>query len=232
LVLVTDPFGPDDPTTLAAAFNHGLAHYKDHHVIDLDVPLERSACPHHRRNARKALSRLRVEEIDEPLTCLDTWCGHYAKLIRRQGTTGVSRFSRQSFERQLAAPGLEAFGAKADTREIVGMILSYCQGKVGYYRLAAYSPRGHAENALYALFRASAARPGPLAESRGRSRRGRPDAIQARLVAAGPAGVSREARRVSSTLCRAVSGSTGDRFLPGVPVQSRLAWRSRGSLAE
>jgi hypothetical protein len=105
LVLVTDPFGPDDPTALAGAFNHGLAHYKDHHVIDLDVPLDRSARPHHRRSRRH---------------------------VRR---------------------------------------------------------------------------------------RGRPDAIQARLVAAGPAGVFREARRVSSTLCRAVSGSTGDRFLPGVPVQ-------------
>ena len=158
VVLVTDPFGSADPAALAGAFNCGLTHYKDHHVIDLDVPLDRSACPHHRRNARKALARHRVEEIDKPLTCLDTWCGLYAELIRRHGITGVSRFSRQSFQRQLAAPGLVAFGAIADTREIVGMILWYCQGEVGYYHLAAYSPRGYAENASYALFWASAER--------------------------------------------------------------------------
>src|SRR5215831_9409547 len=80
----------------------------------------------------------------------------------------------------------------------------------------------------------AAARSGPLAEPRGRSRRhvrrrGRPDAIQARLVAAGPAGVSREARRVSSTLCQAVPGSTGDGFLPGVPVITPSMEVSRGS---
>src|SRR5262249_4258104 len=54
VVLVTDPFGPDDPAALADAFNRGLVHYKDHHVIDLEVPSDRSACSHHRRNARKA----------------------------------------------------------------------------------------------------------------------------------------------------------------------------------
>src|SRR5215472_12956960 len=70
VVLVTDPFGPDDPAALAGAFNCGLTHYKDHHVIDLDVPLDRSASRHHRRDARKGLARLRIEEIDQPLTWL------------------------------------------------------------------------------------------------------------------------------------------------------------------
>jgi hypothetical protein len=158
LVLVTDPFGPPDPSALAKTFNHGLAHYKDHHVIDLDVPLDRSASPHHRRNARKALARLKVQEIDQPLAWLDTWCDLYARLIGRHAITGVSSFSRESFKRQLAAPGLAAFGAIADTRERVGMILWYCQGDVGYYHLAAYSPRGYAENASYALLWVSAER--------------------------------------------------------------------------
>ena len=36
-----------------AHFSHGLVRYKDHSVIDLEVPLEQSACPHHRRNARR-----------------------------------------------------------------------------------------------------------------------------------------------------------------------------------
>ena len=141
LVLVTDPFGPGGPAALPGAFNHGLAHYKDHYVIDLDVPLDRSACPHHRRKARKALARLRVEENDKPLTCLDTWCGLYAELIRRHGITGVSRFSRQSLERQLAAPGLVVYGAIANTGRNRGHDPLVLPGEVGYYHLAAYSPR-------------------------------------------------------------------------------------------
>ena len=38
------------------------------------------------------------------------------------------------------------------------MILWYCQGEVGYYHLAAYSPGGYAESASFALFWASAER--------------------------------------------------------------------------
>ena len=38
------------------------------------------------------------------------------------------------------------------------MILWYCQGEVGYYHLGAYSQRGYAEGASYALFWASAER--------------------------------------------------------------------------
>jgi hypothetical protein len=156
VVLVTDPFGVADPTPLAGAFNRGLVHYKDHHVIDLDVPLDRSACSHHRRNARKALRRLGVEEVDAPSASLDTWCELYAELIRRHRITGVSRFSRESFALQLAVPGLLALRAVDDKGQVVGMVLWYCQEDVGYYHLAAYSPRGYAENASYALFWASA----------------------------------------------------------------------------
>jgi hypothetical protein len=158
VVLVTDPFGPDDPAGLSGAFSHGLVHYKDHHIIDLEVSLESSACSHHRRKSRKALAQLEVEEIVEPRAYLETWCELYAELIRRHRITGVSRFSREAFDRQLAAPGLTAFRAVADTKEIVGMVLWYCQGEVGYYHLAAYSPRGYAESASYALFWASAER--------------------------------------------------------------------------
>ena len=130
--------------------------YKDHIVIDLEVPLDRSACAHHRRNARRALSRLAVEEIVEPRRYLDTWCELYSGLIDRHGITGMSRFSRSAFEAQLAVPGLVAFRAIDDRADTVGMVLWYPQGTVGYYHLAAYSPRGYEETASYALFWTSA----------------------------------------------------------------------------
>jgi hypothetical protein len=152
VMVVTDPFGPDDPLALSGAFSHGLIAYKDHHVIDLARPLEQSACPHHRRNARKALARLTVEELDEPSRSLDTWCGLYGELSRRHRLAGMCRFSRAAFAAQLAVPGLAAFRAVDDRGETVGMVLWYCQGEVGYYHLAASSPRGYAQKASYALF--------------------------------------------------------------------------------
>jgi hypothetical protein len=156
VVLVTDPFGPADPTALSRAFSHGLVPYKDHQVIDLEVPLETSVCPHHRRKARKARARLTVEEIAEPRQYLDTWCELYGELIRRHQLRGMSCFSREAFAVQLALPGLAAFRAVDDEGGTVGMVWWYCQGDVGYYHLGAYSPRGYAESASYALFWSSA----------------------------------------------------------------------------
>jgi hypothetical protein len=152
VVLVTDPFGPSDPAALGGVFNHGLIRYKDHHVIDLEVPLSQSACAQHRRNARKALSRLTIEVLADPMSYLDTWCELYDELIARHRVTGISRFSSAAFAAQFTVPGLVAFRAVDDDGTTVGMVLWYCQGSVGYYHLAAYSPRGYEEKASYALF--------------------------------------------------------------------------------
>ena len=108
VVLVTDPFGEYDPSALACAFSHGLIPYKIHHIIDLQIPLVESACEHHRRNARKSLERLVVEEIDEPVRFLETWCALYADLIARHRIDDLSRFSTRAFEIQLTVPGLVA----------------------------------------------------------------------------------------------------------------------------
>ena len=151
VVVVTDPFGEFTPSAMVGAFNRGFVRYKDHYVIDLQVPLEVSACTHHRRNARKALAHLDVEEIAEPVRYLDTWCELYAELVARHVLAGMSRFSRRTFEVQLQVPGLVAFRA-VDKGETVGIVLWYCQGDVGYYHLAAYSPRGYQQKASYALF--------------------------------------------------------------------------------
>lgn len=158
VVLVTDPFGPSDPEVIAGAFNQGLVRYKDHYVIDLEVPLSSSACSHHRRNARRALCRLTVEELTDPVLYLDTWCELYAELIARHRITGISCFSRRAFALQFTVPGLVAFRAVDNEGDTVGMVLWYCQGPVGYYHLAAYTPLGYREKASYALFWTAAER--------------------------------------------------------------------------
>jgi hypothetical protein len=157
VVLVTDPFGDFDPPVLAGAFNHGLVPYKVHHVMDMQIPVAESACPHHRRNARKSLERLVVEEVSEPLRFLDTWCALYAELTTRHQINDLSRFSRRAFEIQLTIPGLVAFRA-IEGDATVGMVLWYCQRDVAYYHLAAYSPQGYKHKASYGLFWTSAQR--------------------------------------------------------------------------
>jgi hypothetical protein len=160
VVLVTDPFGPDDVTVLERSFSHGLVRYKDHYFIDLAVPLAQSACAHHRPNARKALKRLEVEEIVEPNHYLGTWCGLYEELKARHRLTGVSCFSRRAFELQFGVPGLTAFRAVDHEGAALGMVLWYCQGDVGYYHLGAYSQRGYEAQASFALFWTAAQRLG------------------------------------------------------------------------
>ncbi len=64
----------------------------------------------------------------------------------------MSRFSRESFALQLTVPGLVAFRAVDDGGTTVGMVLWFCNGDLGYYHLGAYSQRGYAEKASYALF--------------------------------------------------------------------------------
>ncbi len=167
VVLVIDPFGPDDLSTVAGAFSHGLVAYKNHHVIDLAVPLAESVSAHHRRNVRQSLAQLTVERLAAPRQHLGAWCELYEELIRRHQLTGVSRFSREAFSIQLSVPGLVAFRAVSGDGQTVGMVLWYCQGEVGYYHLAAYSPPGYDLKASYCAVlgkRAAARRKGAVAE--------------------------------------------------------------------
>jgi hypothetical protein len=151
LVLVTDPFGPDNAARLAPHFSHGAEPYKEHTVVDLRVPLERSVCRHHRRNARSALARVRVELLADPMRHLDEWVSLYSEMTRRHRIRGISAFSRRAFARQLATPGLVALRASAGG-EVVGMTLWYAGEEVGYYHLAAFTPQGYELKASFALF--------------------------------------------------------------------------------
>jgi hypothetical protein len=60
VVLVTDPFGGFDPATLSTGFNRGVSPFKQHHVVDLAEPPEKSVCVHHRRNVRNVLRWLNL----------------------------------------------------------------------------------------------------------------------------------------------------------------------------
>jgi len=73
-------------------------------------------------------------------------------LILRHQISGIRAFSRNSFAKQLAAPGLVCFRAVRD-QETVGMILWYVQNGIAYYHLGAYTDESYQLRASFALFR-------------------------------------------------------------------------------
>lgn len=149
---VTDPFGDYGEDYLRRCFGDVVVPFKEHFVTDLEEPVNTSVSKHHRYYARKALEKVRVERCGEPPLFLDEWAGLYAALIERHGLTGIKAFSRESFARQLAVPGLVMLRAVAGD-ETVGMHLWYLSGEVAYSHLAASSGLGYELMASYALHR-------------------------------------------------------------------------------
>lgn len=151
LTVVTDPFGRYTESDLRLCFKDLVVPFKEHFVIDLAYPVDSFVQSHHRRNARKALRELQVERCAQPAALLDEWLGLYATLVARHHISGIAAFSRTSFERQLAIPGLVAHRAQ-HKGETVGILLWYVQNDVAYYHLGAYSPQGYDLRASFALF--------------------------------------------------------------------------------
>jgi len=151
IALVADPFGEYDAARLEDCFGEVVVPFKQHFVVDLSRAPEEFVHAHHRRNARKALRELRVEECANPAEFLDDWVALYGVLVERHGIAGVAAFSRESFAGQLAVPGVAALRAVRDG-ETLGMLLWYVQGDAAYYHLGAYSDRGYDLGASFALF--------------------------------------------------------------------------------
>jgi hypothetical protein len=151
LAVVTDPFGVYDPAYLCRCFRDVVIPFKEHYIIDLQRPMRAFVSDHHRRYALKALRDVDVEMCENPLQFVDDWVALYDTLIERHDIKGITRFSRESFVKQLKVPGMVMCRA-VHQATAVGMILWYSQGEVGYYHLGAYSPRGYELRASFALF--------------------------------------------------------------------------------
>jgi len=153
LSIVTDPFGDYTPADLSNCFPDVARPYKEHFVVDLSRPAKEFVHAHHQRSARQALGRLTVERCDNPALYLDEWVGFYSTLAARHEIKGLTAFSRESFAKQLAVPGLVMLRATDATGRGVGQTLWYVHNGVGYYHLGAYSDEGYAVRASFALFR-------------------------------------------------------------------------------
>lgn len=151
LSAVTDPFGDYDEASLRQCFPDVMIPFKEHFVVDLSSSLDTFVHPHHRRNARKALHEIAVNECPNPIDFLEDWMGLYGTLIQRHKIKGIAAFSRESFSRQLKVPGIVVFRAVHDN-QTAGMLLWYAQGNRAYYHLGAFHQVGYNLGASFALF--------------------------------------------------------------------------------
>ena len=152
LAVVTDPFGDYSPPDLERSFPDIARPFKEHFVVDLSRPAKEFVHAHHQRSARKSLERLTVERADDPAPFLDEWTELYSTLVARHEIKGLTAFSRESFAKQLAVPGLTMLRAVNEEGRGVGATLWYAQNGVGYYHLGAYSDEGYEMRASFALF--------------------------------------------------------------------------------
>jgi len=151
LVVVSDPFGDYTEAGLRDAFRDLVVPFKKHFVVDLRDDPDTFIPAHHRRNVRKALASVRVENCDDVPSTLSEWASLYRGLIKRHSIHGISRFSDSCFEKQLRVPGAVMFRAIHE-RRTVGMVWWFVSGPVGYYHLGAYSQKGYDLGASFALF--------------------------------------------------------------------------------
>jgi hypothetical protein len=150
VVLVADPFGPRDESSLRQCFDR-VVPFKTHFLADLDPPGQ-FATRHHRYYAERALREVAIDVCDPPAIMLPDWIALYRHLIARHAIAGIQAFSPQSFYHQFAVPGLVALRATTPSGEPVGAHLWFVQGDIAYSHLAAASPRGYEMSCSYALY--------------------------------------------------------------------------------
>jgi Acetyltransferase (GNAT) domain len=154
LTLVTDPFADAGPDELREAFPTLMRPYKEHFVTELGPSPESFVDPHHLRNARKALSRVRIEFAGPTDRLLQSWVRMYRILQARHQIRGMGAFSKLTFEHQFAVPGLVIQWAEA-AGVPVGMVLWLIMGDRVYYHLGAYEEVGYELKCSFALFRSA-----------------------------------------------------------------------------
>jgi len=151
IALVTDPFGNFDVEDLRRNFPDKMVHFKDHFVIDFSLEGSTKISGNHRRNLEKALREVIVERCEPDSTVLEDWVILYDVLIKRHKISGLTAFSRGSFEKLFNVPGMDIFRA-VHQGETVGMTLWLKHGEVSYYHLGAYSERGYELGASFPIF--------------------------------------------------------------------------------
>jgi len=148
-VLITDPLAYI-PHALFEAYMDTLSVYKQHYVLRFCDGWETALSSSHRKKARRALKTLRVVVEEQPLMRVDEWADLYSNLVRRHSLKGVHLFSRRAFAAQLGLPGCVLFRVLHEGA-VVGGNVFYVSGSCAHGHLSAFTDKGYALRAPYAV---------------------------------------------------------------------------------
>jgi hypothetical protein len=148
VVLVTDPFGSYTMDELAKAFDN-VRQFKEHYVVDLTRPLEENVSKSNRATARRALRKLEIRVLLNPVECIDDWTRLFERMVRRQNLSGLRSYSRMSFLKQFQTPGAVMFEVRSEG-DVVGLDMIYVDGDHAYGHVCAFSEVGYRLRASYA----------------------------------------------------------------------------------
>lgn len=149
VALVADPFGTYTTELFAESFDV-VNPFKCHYIVDLQGNVDEIGSDHHRKAARKALRKVRVEVCRDPAGFADDWIRMYQNLVTRYGIMGIRAFSRNAFVKQLNMPEIVVHQAFLDS-ELVGAQLFYVQDGVVHCHLGAVNDKGYSAGAFYAM---------------------------------------------------------------------------------
>jgi hypothetical protein len=150
LSFVADPFGDFDPADLQSYFTDVFFPFKQHYVIDLDLPLDEIGGQRRRKHARRALRQVEIEITEDPIRYKDDWTDLYGNLIRKHNIQGIRKFSPQSFQKLLSIPGAVLIRALIDGKT-VGAQIYLVQKDVVHVHLGASTEQGYEIGITYAL---------------------------------------------------------------------------------
>jgi hypothetical protein len=148
--LVLDPFSGHSCQQLEGWFELVLP-FKTHYLVDLEVSFDRYLCRHHRRYAKRSLSLVEVEILQNASACSAEWAELYTHLIIRHEITGIRAFTPKALADQIAVPGCHYFRAIHEG-STVGALVCYLDRGVAYAHLISTTPLGQKLMAQYALY--------------------------------------------------------------------------------
>jgi lipid II:glycine glycyltransferase (peptidoglycan interpeptide bridge formation enzyme) len=150
LTLVTDPIVDYPLDLLRECFPDRMIPFREHYVIDRHIPREESVKKNHRYHARKALSQLEIDVVENSESFLDEWTDLHSNLISRHKITGIQAFSKESFRQQFNTPGVIVIAARHEQKAVAAMIFCIQDGAVQAHVLGC-TDQGYALSALYGI---------------------------------------------------------------------------------
>ena len=149
VTLVPDPWAGLDREELARSFDL-IRPFKNHYVVDLDIPFDAYMHKHHRRYSRRALQQADVQLAEDPSLHADEWVALYQHSIVRHKIQGLRAFSHRALSIQLQVPGCHYFRGVIKG-ELQGALVCYLDRGVVYPHLISTTSEGQKAGLQYAL---------------------------------------------------------------------------------